>query len=497
MRNTRINDAPFVQFGDLSDIQEVFELLHHNPGPSAVTFSPSYRKFWGGRFVETTDGKKSHAVAPTGHGAYLPQYLAPPYPIPPMVPVATTNGQVMLVPLAATLPIAPPMIMEQPGMAPIGMYPPYNPYPVPPQVIMNNSPNGMIHNNFESDVHQNHAAVEQPNIGFVNGNIDQNDNDELQHGISITEANDSDIVGAKIDTLPSACENGIRDAPNIATNYGSPIIVHETNNVSLGLVNGIEDHLVITNDETEESDQLKADSAQVVESNNSDIKHKIDSHNNHHEDKCQTKDTHEPQSAVAKPKPALWSQLFNSNAASANVHYTPAKTDESVEPEKTRELDNCEKIAQDQFTYLVFQRMKKLNMRSLPRILHLNPRGMNNFGNRCYMHSALQVLIHLPQFYYLLISFPERRAHEVPLSTTPILDALKDFSQNFHLYKLDGWVPNKAKTRSSQTTEFSIEAAFTVQTLVKNLMNHKMFAQGQQEDVEEFLFFILGKLTIR
>ena len=502
MGNTKLNNVQAaVQFGDLADIREVYELLHHNTGPSAVTFSSTYRKFWGGRFVESRNGKKPHIAPPTG--PFVPQYIGPPYPIQQLVPVTNASGQVVFFPIA-TVPIAPPLIMDQPGIAPISMYPPYGPYAVPgppPQMILNNTPNAMIHNSFES-ANQNHGPIEP--IQLPKANAENSNCDELPHGTTIHNNFVDDKMNAALaETLHTPFENGVHESPCLPVQCErSPNGVHGTmENSSDPVHNNVDENLTIAHDKAEESPlnvveefvSAEIDTFKVAESNACDENHKEMSHNILQDTNSEvTKVSDETPAVVAKPKPALWSQLFSSTTASANVQFSPATTDIAEAENEVAELDISEKIARDQFTYFIYEKMRKLSLKSFPRVLHLNPRGMNNFGNRCYMHSALQVLIHLPQFYYLLIHFPERPARDVPLSTTPILDALKDFSLNFHLYKQDSWM---AKTKSTRvpSADFSIETAFTVQTLIKSLMNHKMFAQGQQEDVEEFLFFILGK----
>jgi len=107
------------------------------------------------------------------------------------------------------------------------------------------------------------------------------------------------------------------------------------------------------------------------------------------------------------------------------------------------------------------------------------------------MHSALQVLVNLPQFFYLLFLLPNRNNLDSTETSTPILDSLKEFVSNFKLYKLDSKIQGLGRSNVKMASEFTFDSAFT---LSRSLMSHKIVIQGQQEDVEEFLFSILDSL---
>ncbi|MEM9716948.1 MAG: hypothetical protein AAF826_10580 [Pseudomonadota bacterium] len=103
------------------------------------------------------------------------------------------------------------------------------------------------------------------------------------------------------------------------------------------------------------------------------------------------------------------------------------------------------------------------------------------------MNSAMQVLVNLPPFYNFLAWLPDRSSKDAQgASTTPILDALKAFSRQFPVQKEFG----KGYRKHSN---FIIGQPFTVHNFVDNITKHRRFDQGQQ-DVEEYLSFILGKL---
>ena len=186
-----------------------------------------------------------------------------------------------------------------------------------------------------------------------------------------------------------------------------------------------------------------------------------------------------------KPKPTLWSQLFSNQ--SSKSEYVPEKSRDAL-----AEHENMGKVSQDQFTFEVNAKLNTLSKSNLPRVAHINPRGLNNFGNNCFMHSALQVLVNLPQFFHLLIALPNRAANEGSTGTTPILDSLKEFISNFKVYRQEQRAAAIAVSRPKLASEFTIDSPFT---LSRSLMSHKIVIHGQQEDVEEFLFSILGKVS--
>ena len=188
-------------------------------------------------------------------------------------------------------------------------------------------------------------------------------------------------------------------------------------------------------------------------------------------------------SSVKAAKPVMWSQLFSGQKAKSITVTAPPPISLAEESSNRDEL-----IALDQFTFEIDSKLRQVRYSNLPRVVHLNPRGLNNFGNQCFMHSALQALVNLPQFYYMLVMLPNRTTHDLKCSTTPILDSLKEFVSNFKVYKSDN--RGKQRQQGKAMSEFSIESPFS---LMKSLLSHKIVAQGQQEDVEEFLFSILGK----
>lgn len=57
------------------------------------------------------------------------------------------------------------------------------------------------------------------------------------------------------------------------------------------------------------------------------------------------------------------------------------------------------------------------------RVVLLQPRGLTNRGNWCYINSTLQALLACPPFYNLMKSLPAP-IHRNASSSTPIVDSM-------------------------------------------------------------------------
>ncbi|KAI8900329.1 hypothetical protein BC833DRAFT_582371 [Globomyces pollinis-pini] len=105
------------------------------------------------------------------------------------------------------------------------------------------------------------------------------------------------------------------------------------------------------------------------------------------------------------------------------------------------------------------------------------PRGLINNGNMCFMNAILQPLIHCPPFYVFFLELSKHTTHNFT-SKTPILDAMIDFTKQFH----HGSEPD-AEQDSAFEAEFVYDA-IRLRTKIDSL-------KGRQEDAEEFLGFLL------
>ncbi|KAF4995066.1 hypothetical protein FDECE_12921 [Fusarium decemcellulare] len=127
----------------------------------------------------------------------------------------------------------------------------------------------------------------------------------------------------------------------------------------------------------------------------------------------------------------------------------------------------------------------------------LEPRGLINTGNMCYMNSTkvLQVLMFCVPFYDFLSQISKRAVHSFK-SDTPLIDAMIMFMHEFKTIKSATAVDALRRTLKNEelerygepfTPEFVYEA-------IRQLPRFASMRRGHQQDAEEFLGFLLQSL---
>ncbi|CEP19258.1 hypothetical protein [Parasitella parasitica] len=113
----------------------------------------------------------------------------------------------------------------------------------------------------------------------------------------------------------------------------------------------------------------------------------------------------------------------------------------------------------------------------------LQPRGLINNVNTCFMNVILQPLSHCAPFYNLVKTISSQAAHNIK-SKTPLLDSIIEFINEFPSERLD----NMEKYGEPFVPEYVYNA----------LREQKKFdtLRGRQEDSEEFLCFLLDGLHV-
>ncbi|KAJ2963600.1 hypothetical protein NQZ79_g1386 [Umbelopsis isabellina] len=113
----------------------------------------------------------------------------------------------------------------------------------------------------------------------------------------------------------------------------------------------------------------------------------------------------------------------------------------------------------------------------------LEPRGLINNVNTCFVNVILQPLVHCPPFYNLIKTIGQYVAHSFN-SKTPLLDSLIEFVNEFKILNESG------------KPEEAFGAPFAPEYVYDALRGRKRFdsMKGRQEDAEEFLCFLLDGL---
>ncbi|MGH0126752.1 UNVERIFIED_CONTAM: hypothetical protein FKN15_033506 [Acipenser sinensis] len=135
------------------------------------------------------------------------------------------------------------------------------------------------------------------------------------------------------------------------------------------------------------------------------------------------------------------------------------------------------------------------NVKLIHKPVSLQPRGLINKGNWCYINATLQALIACPPMYHLMKSIPMFNETQRPCTSTPMIDNFVRLVNEFSNMP----VPSKAKQQAAGDKimkdvrpgiPFEPTYIYTLLTVIKSSLSEK----GRQEDAEEFLGFILNGL---
>ncbi|XP_029000337.1 ubiquitin carboxyl-terminal hydrolase 10 isoform X2 [Betta splendens] len=135
------------------------------------------------------------------------------------------------------------------------------------------------------------------------------------------------------------------------------------------------------------------------------------------------------------------------------------------------------------------------NVKLIHKPVSLQPRGLINKGNWCYINATLQALIACPPMYHLMKSIPLHNETQRPCTSTPMIDNFVRLVNEFSNMP----VPSKTKQQGvgEKVTKdirpgapFEPTYIYRLLTLIKSSLSEK----GRQEDAEEYLGFTLNGL---
>ncbi|CAK7226556.1 hypothetical protein SBRCBS47491_006271 [Sporothrix bragantina] len=132
---------------------------------------------------------------------------------------------------------------------------------------------------------------------------------------------------------------------------------------------------------------------------------------------------------------------------------------------------------------------------SSDKVAFIEPRGLINTGNMCYMNSVLQVLTFCVPFYDFLDQVGQKAAFSFK-SETPMIDAMIMFLREFKV--IDRADPTDLRKRLKSDELERYGEAFTpefVYHAINQLPRFSSMIRGQQQDAEEFLGFLLESLN--
>ncbi|KAM5452146.1 putative ubiquitinyl hydrolase 1 [Microsporum audouinii] len=189
-----------------------------------------------------------------------------------------------------------------------------------------------------------------------------------------------------------------------------------------------------------------------------------------------------PSPAPQRVAPKSWADLVRSKAA-ANKAAAPSP--QAGAPTLSRGESLAEAL--NSFGANVEQYSEK--------IAFLEPRGLVNTGNMCYMNSILQVLIFCVPFYEFLDQIGRRAAHSFK-SDSPLVDAMIMFLREFRVIDAASSV-EKLRLRLKQNELEEYGESFIpeyVYQVIRHLPRFRDMRRGHQQDAQEFLGFLLEEL---
>ncbi|XP_072516028.1 ubiquitin carboxyl-terminal hydrolase 10 isoform X2 [Salminus brasiliensis] len=209
-------------------------------------------------------------------------------------------------------------------------------------------------------------------------------------------------------------------------------------------------------------------------------------------------------SSVVNP-PKSWASLFHNSkplpgGPQAYVEVKNAPTVVAVSPAATELPEKvCETregpvpVSEDPMAPKLAELIE--NVKLIHKPVSLQPRGLINKGNWCYINATLQALIACPPMYHLMKSIPIFSETQRPCTSTPMMDNFIRLVNEFSNMP----VPSKAKQQATGEkmikdirpgAPFEPTYIYRLLTLIKSSLSEK----GRQEDAEEYLGFTLNGL---
>ncbi|KAJ5343313.1 uncharacterized protein N7506_003137 [Penicillium brevicompactum] len=129
------------------------------------------------------------------------------------------------------------------------------------------------------------------------------------------------------------------------------------------------------------------------------------------------------------------------------------------------------------------------------KIAFLEPRGLVNTGNMCYMNSVLQILVSCTPFYQFLDHLGRRAAHSFN-TDLPVIDAMIMFMKEFRVIDAatsEDQLRLRLKANELEQYGDSFAPEF-VYEIVRQLPRFRDMRRGHQQDAQEFLGFLLEEM---
>ncbi|GLA56598.1 hypothetical protein AtubIFM54640_000254 [Aspergillus tubingensis] len=197
--------------------------------------------------------------------------------------------------------------------------------------------------------------------------------------------------------------------------------------------------------------------------------------------------TEEPvkQASPAPAAPKSWADLVRSKALAKGAsapNASPAVSNGVIKPKSESLADVLTTLGEDVSQYS-------------DKVAFLQPRGLVNTGNMCYMNSVLQILVSCVPFYQFLDHIGRRASHSFN-SDFPMIDALIMFMREFRIIDA-AHTEEQLKLRLKPNELEDYGEAFVpefVYEVIRQLPRFRDMRRGHQQDAQEFLGFLLEEM---
>lgn len=188
--------------------------------------------------------------------------------------------------------------------------------------------------------------------------------------------------------------------------------------------------------------------------------------------------------APSKPAPPKsWADLVRSKAAARAAGAPSLVESNAMSTQRNENLaDVLSSLGEDVSQYS-------------DKIAFLEPRGLVNTGNMCYMNSVLQILVSCVPFHQFLEHVGRRAAHSFH-SDMPLIDAMIMFMREFRVIDAASSEEQlKMRLKPNELEQYgeSFVPEF-VYEMIRQLPRFRDMRRGHQQDAQEFLGFLLEEL---
>ncbi|XP_076989322.1 ubiquitin carboxyl-terminal hydrolase 10 [Tamandua tetradactyla] len=194
-----------------------------------------------------------------------------------------------------------------------------------------------------------------------------------------------------------------------------------------------------------------------------------------------------------------WASLFHDSKPSSSspvayveAKYSPPATSPPVSEKQVEVKEGLVPVSEDPVAIKIAELLENVTLIHKP--VSLQPRGLINKGNWCYINATLQALVACPPMYHLMKFIPLYSKVQRPCTSTPMIDSfvrlMNEFTNMPVPPKPRQVLGDKIVRDIRPGTAFEPTYIYRLLTVIKSSLSEK----GRQEDAEEYLGFILNGL---